>query len=456
MLMKTPRVAFLIHLAGSLGLLAQGALTPPGAPAPMMKTLQQIEPRFPISVIPTNLTVPGSYYVTTNLTGLANASGITMSTSNITVDLNGFSLTGAAGSQDGIVASSAANIVVRNGTVRNWGGYGLSAFVNNARVEHVNVLQNGTNGLRVGAGSVVLNCEAFGNGGAGIQALNDSSVIGCTSNDNGREGYLGSGVFLDCVAVQNGSSGFLGGGSFGRCKASENGRTVTGNGFGLSSASVITASVADRNAGSGISAANDNCIIKDCTAVGNTNSGILVSGTSATIKDCTAESNGRHGIESGGRCVISHCTVTGNATNGIVGGTGAHISDCLAGVSGSHGITAGSGATIKNCTVQFNTLNGISVTSDTLVRENVCYSNGNGGDGAGIVVSGNRNRIEGNNCSNNDRGIDVNSTGNLIIANSAAGNTTNYDIIAGNRTGTIITTEAAMNVATNSLINISY
>ena len=455
MLMKTPRVALLIQLTGALGLFAQGALTPPGAPAPVMKTLQQIEPRFPISVIPTNLTIGGSYYLTTNLTGTVGFHGITLSTSNITVDLNGFSLTGAAGSQDGISAGS-ANIVVRNGTLRNWGGYGLNAFVNNARVEHVNVLQNGTNGLRVGAGSVVLNCEAFGNGGTGIQALNDSTVIGCTSNDNGREGYSGSGVFLDCVAVRNGSSGFQGGGSFGRCKASDNGKTVTGNGFVLNSASVITASVADRNVGTGISAANDNCIIKDCTAVGNTNSGILVTGTSATVKDCTAESNGRNGIESGGRCVISHCTVTGNATNGIVGGTGAHISDCLVGVSGGHGITAGLGATIKNCTVQFNTLNGISVIGDTLVRENICYSNGNGGDGAGIVVSGNRSRIEGNNCSNNDRGIDVNSTGNLIIGNSAAGNTTNYDIIAGNRTGTIVTTEAAMNVATNSLINVSY
>jgi hypothetical protein len=31
---------------------AQGSLTPPGAPAPTMKTLTQIEPRTPISSLP--------------------------------------------------------------------------------------------------------------------------------------------------------------------------------------------------------------------------------------------------------------------------------------------------------------------------------------------------------------------------------------------------------------------
>jgi hypothetical protein len=436
---------------------AQGTLTPPGAPASTMKTLQQVEPRFPISVIPTNLTIAGSYYLTTNLTGIAGQSGITMGTSNITVDLNGFSLTGVAGSQDGIFSLSAPNIVIRNGTVRRWGGYGINTLVDNARVEHVTVLHNGTNGLRVSDGSVVLYCEASGNSGAGIQAFNQSSVIGCTSTENGREGFSGAGVFLDCVAARNGSSGFQGAGSFGRCTAVSNGRTGSGNGFFLNGASVVTASVAHRNASHGISTANDNCVVKDCAAVGNTNSGIAISGAFATIKDCTAQDNGGYGIDAGARTLVSHCTVNANGTNGINGGTGAHITECLAGSNRGHGIFAGAGATIRNCTVQFSTLHGILFTSDSLVRDNICSFNGSGGDGAGVATTGSRSRIEANHCSSNDRGIDVSAVNNLIIGNSAANNALgNYDIIAGNRVGAINTTEAGLNIATNSLINISF
>ncbi len=39
----------------------QGSLTPPGAPAPMMKTLTQVEPRTMITNAPYSLPPPGSY-----------------------------------------------------------------------------------------------------------------------------------------------------------------------------------------------------------------------------------------------------------------------------------------------------------------------------------------------------------------------------------------------------------
>ena len=53
---------------------AQGSLTPPGSPAPTMKTLAQIEPRTSISSVPFTISVPGSYYLTANLvTTVSNA-----------------------------------------------------------------------------------------------------------------------------------------------------------------------------------------------------------------------------------------------------------------------------------------------------------------------------------------------------------------------------------------------
>jgi len=121
---------FVFALAAGLAvasrLLAQGPLTPPGAPAPTMKTLDQIEPRTPISAFGSVLTTPGSYYLTTNLaSGSSTGDGITVRASNVTIDLNGFSVisTNPAGgdSPAGIridgVSSTVANVTVRNGRI---------------------------------------------------------------------------------------------------------------------------------------------------------------------------------------------------------------------------------------------------------------------------------------------------------------------------------------------------
>ena len=73
---------------------AQGSLTPPGAPAPTMKSADQIysklDPRTPISSA-FNITNPGSYYLTTNL-AVSYGSAIGISTSDVTLDLNGFTI----------------------------------------------------------------------------------------------------------------------------------------------------------------------------------------------------------------------------------------------------------------------------------------------------------------------------------------------------------------------------
>src|SRR5678815_1618363 len=93
--------------------LAQGPLTPPGAPAPSMKTLDQIEPRTPISSVPFTISAPGSYYVTTNLTAGVDQNGIIVAADNVTLDLNGFTLFGGGGtSGEGISTSGARTNIV--------------------------------------------------------------------------------------------------------------------------------------------------------------------------------------------------------------------------------------------------------------------------------------------------------------------------------------------------------
>ena len=77
---------------------AQGTLAPPGTPAPTMKTLQQVEPRTPISGLPYTITNSESHYVTGNLESTGN--GVVIATGNVTPDLMGFSLNGDGGGSD--------------------------------------------------------------------------------------------------------------------------------------------------------------------------------------------------------------------------------------------------------------------------------------------------------------------------------------------------------------------
>ena len=80
------------------------------------------------------------------------------------------------------------------------------------------------------------------------------------------------------------------------------------------------------------------------------------------------------------------------------------------------------------------------MNESTLVIGNHCAGNGAGGYvGSGVHVFGSDNRIEANMLLNNDRGVDVDFTGNLILRNNAASNVSgNYEIVAGNRYGPIV------------------
>jgi hypothetical protein len=108
---------------------AQGNLTPPGAPAPMMKSLDQLEPRTDVLKLSgdgTNIHIisqPGSYYLTTNVLGSGpSQNGILIATNHVTLNLNGFSVlaTGPNFSEGISIAGSCTNLVVRHGMVSGW------------------------------------------------------------------------------------------------------------------------------------------------------------------------------------------------------------------------------------------------------------------------------------------------------------------------------------------------
>lgn len=118
----------LILLITATFLQAQGPLTPPGAPAPTMKSLDQVEARRPIPPSPDTpvsgphftITGPGSYYFTGNVT-VTDGPGIVISANNVTLDLNGFTL--ACSSSSALIGAgiraetSSSNLTITNGTI---------------------------------------------------------------------------------------------------------------------------------------------------------------------------------------------------------------------------------------------------------------------------------------------------------------------------------------------------
>lgn len=125
---------------------AQGPLAPPGAPAPTMKSLAQVEPRTIITAIPYTITQPGSYYLATNLSSTGH--GLIIRADYVTVDMMGFSLSGDRGSGDyGVWIDGAAgvphrNVVVRDGTLKSFDIGVFCDYTQQARLTCLSVSSN--------------------------------------------------------------------------------------------------------------------------------------------------------------------------------------------------------------------------------------------------------------------------------------------------------------------------
>ena len=100
-------VATLPFLAASAAVLAVGDLNPPaGAVAATGKRLTEIEPRIPISATTTpgdldsvfRIITPGSYYLTGNVAAAIGKHGIEIGTSDVSIDLRGFVVSGVGSS----------------------------------------------------------------------------------------------------------------------------------------------------------------------------------------------------------------------------------------------------------------------------------------------------------------------------------------------------------------------
>jgi hypothetical protein len=200
---------FILHSA-----FGQGALTPPGAPAATMKTLAQIEPRTDVLKLGGDathlfvITNAGSYYLTTNILGAASKYGIEIMANNVTLDLDGFTLTGVAGASSGILIPGAyTNITIRNGNLVGWPNNAVQTFSPNLNltIEGLKVTASGGSSIFV-SGALISGCAINGSGVNGITGANNE-VRNCSINNSGGYGILSAGTVTGCTVANSVSSG---------------------------------------------------------------------------------------------------------------------------------------------------------------------------------------------------------------------------------------------------------
>lgn len=377
---------------------AQGNLTPPGGPGPSMKSLDQIEARTPISALPYTISNPGSYYLTKNLNGGVNGNGIEIASGNVTLDLNGFTLSGAGGGggtfYNGInVANAVSNLTVRNGNIENWSGNGIYAInAQNVLFTELHADINGSSGLVCGPGSITRRCTVYGNGGSGILTSQNCSV-------------------LECNAMGN--------------KA---------HGISTDAGSLVSLSTTFTNAYDGIKVGDGSTVQNCATRADGWSSGSgIESGNGSTVVGSSISSNSvaaaTHppALLAGAGCVIKDCAVNFNKGYGISGNSGGNINGCVASFNTGAGILVFNDGTVIGNTVRSNSYSGIEVNSSVLVENNTSVGNGSAQYYYYGGVTGNNvgNRIEGNVINNNYTGIYLNTASikNVIIKNSLGFNT---------------------------------
>ena len=365
----------------------QGSLTPPGAPAPMMKTLTQVEPRTMITNAPYSITQPGSYYLATNLTSTGH--GIVIYTNDVVVDLMGFAIVGDRTTSDYGIYVRGTNtvpihgVVVRNGTIRNFGCGIRANGCHGGRFERLALTEHSQAGIWLYGtyggcnGNAVFDCAIARNALDGI-------------NLYGWKGACDGNAVRDCTVVGNGDAG------------------IRLYGYG----DLATPS---RCAGN---------VVSGCAVFGNATNGIVLDGSyngrceGNVVEECVVAGNGGYGVylhgNASGKCqgnVVRDSSVIGNNNMGIL-------------VSGSPAGTC-DGNAIENCQIRGNVDRGIHL----------------------VLTRGNRvenNHVSGQSGSGDTYGIScITTSSNLFLRNSGVGQT--YNLVVGTDTwGPIVTNQGEL------------
>lgn len=265
---------------------AQGALAPTSAPGPTMRTLAQLEPRTPLgstagSTATLTVGTAGTYVLMGNVT-VATGDAIVITADNVTLDLNGFTLSStvatAAGygirlGQTSPAVKTASNARVVNGRI-NAAKFAYGVAVDGAStgiiLSEISVAGASQVGLNAGTGGSEVNrCAASGclNGGIVAETARDSAAIAC-----GGIGLTAT-TALRCTASTTGAGSALKADMATDCTGS------SASGIGVEVAKIATNCTGTGTTGTGLTAINAiNC---SGTGSGAGKFGINVTGTAS-------------------------------------------------------------------------------------------------------------------------------------------------------------------------------
>lgn len=326
-----------------------GPIDPPAGPVgSTYKTLDEVEARRPIddTFAPGSATArhrissAGSYYLTGPLTVSDNVAAIEILVPNVTIDLNGYTISASTlfGSPtNGVhVTDNAVNgaFTLRNGTIRGFAQQGVwvESATPQVRLEGVTVLDCNV-GAEVSSPAIVEGCVFSSNTSSGLVCGSSAIVTGCIARLNGGDGLRLSdgGVMKDCVVSQNSGDGLRAGAASG-------------------GSAVVRSCASDLNGGVGIVVHNG--IVEGCSSRGNGEHGIATATGFEAFPGVTA-------LIRGNLCIDNDLAATGDSGI-LLYGTGCFASDNLL-VGNSEGVLidingdGGNGA-VRNHIVGCNTV----------------------------------------------------------------------------------------------------
>ncbi len=247
------------------------------------------------------ISASGKYFIG-DLSGafVAGVTPITITASDVELDLNGFTITGPGTStgagDDGIFVNGATNVVIKNGTLEQIDGIGLR--INNSTsilLEDILCRANAVDGF---------NITVTGN--------RHCSINDCRAEGNSGEGFFDAGGstigYKNCTAFNNGADGF----------------DLTANNH------LMEECTSNENTGLGLSSTGTAMDVISCHFDENIAGGLSMSFINdVCIQDCTFNRNGNTGLafNTASDMAITRCCIIGNDGDGInVGGTSDAIS----------------------------------------------------------------------------------------------------------------------------------